>query len=138
MPTSSGIFSQRVQRQGQPAFRAELLSRYDGKWMVIQETAEAVLEAAHIQPYMGLPSNTMSNGLLLRSDIHTLFDLHLLGIDSEGRVVLSGLHLECVLVAVDEQHRPGEVGGALQDECPLHAEAPGVGRFGLHHQQHAR
>lgn len=53
MPTSSGIFSQRVQRQGQPAFRAELLSRYDGKCVVTQETAEAVLEAAHIQPYMG-------------------------------------------------------------------------------------
>lgn len=32
----------------------------------------------------------MRNGLLLRSDIHTLFDLNLLGIDSKARIVVSG------------------------------------------------
>ena len=41
----------------------------------------AVLEAAHIKPYQGENDNHPENGLLLRSDIHTLFDLDLLGIE---------------------------------------------------------
>ena len=48
-----------------------------------------MLEAAHISPYRGEDDNHVENGLLLRSDIHTLFDLDLLGIDPERlRVVL--------------------------------------------------
>lgn len=43
-------------------------------------TVLAVLEAAHIKPYLGEQDNHPENGLLLRSDIHTLFDLDLLGI----------------------------------------------------------
>jgi len=42
-----------------------------------------VLEAAHIKPYRGEKDNHPKNGLLLRSDIHTLFDLDLLGIEPE-------------------------------------------------------
>jgi predicted restriction endonuclease len=38
-------------------------------------------EAAHITPYLGPESNHVSNGLLLRADIHTLLDLDLIGID---------------------------------------------------------
>jgi predicted restriction endonuclease len=34
-----------------------------------------VLDAAHIQPYLGLASNHLQNGLLLRSDLHRLYDL---------------------------------------------------------------
>jgi hypothetical protein len=41
----------------------------------------AVLEAAHIAPYRGESDNHVKNGLLLRSDLHTLFDLNLLGIE---------------------------------------------------------
>jgi predicted restriction endonuclease len=37
-------------------------------------------EAAHIIPYQGIETNHPSNGLPLRADIHTLFDLHLLSI----------------------------------------------------------
>jgi hypothetical protein len=44
-------------------------------------TVLAVLEAAHIKPYRGEQDNHPENGLLLRSDIHTLFDLDLLGIE---------------------------------------------------------
>jgi predicted restriction endonuclease len=39
-----------------------------------------VLEAAHITPYLGPDTNHVSNGLLLRADIHTLFDLRLIRI----------------------------------------------------------
>ncbi|MEO2018753.1 MAG: HNH endonuclease signature motif containing protein [Fuerstiella sp.] len=41
----------------------------------------AVLEAAHIRPYRRPEDNDVQNGLLLRADIHTLFDLNLLGIE---------------------------------------------------------
>jgi hypothetical protein len=42
-----------------------------------------VLEAAHIKPYQGEGDNHPANGLLLRADIHTLFDLDLLGIEPD-------------------------------------------------------
>jgi len=42
---------------------------------------EELLEAAHIAPYRNASHNDLSNGLLLRADIHTLFDLHLIQID---------------------------------------------------------
>jgi putative restriction endonuclease len=40
-----------------------------------------VLEAAHIRPHRGQRDNHPENGLLLRADLHTLFDLDLLGIE---------------------------------------------------------
>jgi predicted restriction endonuclease len=42
------------------------------------------LEAAHIKPYRGESDNHPENGLLLRADIHTLFDLNLIGIEPKG------------------------------------------------------
>ena len=40
-----------------------------------------VLEAAHIIPYQGPSTNHVGNGLLLRADLHTLFDLGLIAVD---------------------------------------------------------
>ncbi|WP_235872788.1 HNH endonuclease [Pseudoxanthomonas winnipegensis] len=66
------------QRQGQPQFRMDLLDAYEGCCAVTGSNAVRVLEAAHIHPYRGEHTNRVDNGLLLRSDIHTLFDLGLL------------------------------------------------------------
>src|SRR5690606_23410684 len=60
---------------------------YEGRCAVTGTNAEAVLEAAHIRPYRGPQSNVLSNGLLLRADIHILFDLALLAIDPASRKV---------------------------------------------------
>jgi hypothetical protein len=68
-----------VVRRGQPRFRNDLLARYR-HCLVTRFSAPAVLEAAHISPYRGDTTNDVRNGLLLRSDIHTLFDLNLLTI----------------------------------------------------------
>lgn len=65
-----------AQRQGQQAFRRSLLSAYGRRCAVTGTSTESVLEAAHIARYFGKQSNKTSNGLLLRADIHTLFDLH--------------------------------------------------------------
>jgi hypothetical protein len=78
-----------AQRRGQPAFRDGLLAAYGRRCAVTGETAEAVLEAAHIDPYGESGCNDLSNGLLLRADVHTLFDLHLLAVDPAGRLEVS-------------------------------------------------
>ncbi|MEO2036120.1 MAG: HNH endonuclease [Planctomycetaceae bacterium] len=72
-----------VKRSGQPKFKRELLKAYDGKCAVTGCDAESALEAAHIIPYCGDDSDHVSNGMLLRADIHTLFDLGLLRIHPE-------------------------------------------------------
>lgn len=70
-----------VRRQGQRSFRKKLLEAYAFQCAVTGCTIESLLEAAHIFPYLGADTNVVSNGLLLRADIHTLFDLGLLWID---------------------------------------------------------
>jgi hypothetical protein len=49
---------------------------------------EDVLEAAHIMPYRGKQTSHVSNGLLLRADLHTLFDCGLLTIEPRARTVV--------------------------------------------------
>jgi putative restriction endonuclease len=47
---------------------------------VTESDCPAALEAAHIKPYIGEATNHITNGWLLRSDLHTLFDRHLIGV----------------------------------------------------------
>lgn len=65
-----------VLRRGQGRFRRALLDAYGRRCAVTGSRVEAVLEAAHIRRYQGGHTDVVSNGLLLRSDIHTLFDCH--------------------------------------------------------------
>lgn len=76
-----------VQRRGQPDFRKKLIAAYDSRCAITGCDALAALEAAHIIPYTGPQSNYVTNGLLLRADIHTLFDLDLVGIDPESLTI---------------------------------------------------
>lgn len=46
------------------------------------------LEAAHIRPYRHESDNAQDNGILLRADLHTLFDLDLLAIDPNTHNIL--------------------------------------------------
>lgn len=68
-------------RRGQAAFRQALRMRFGDTCLVTRCKLPDLLEAAHISPYRGEKDHHPSNGLLLRADIHTLFDLNLLGID---------------------------------------------------------
>lgn len=78
-------------RRGQPAFRKALMTAYGGRCAVTGCDVEDVLEAAHISPYSGTSSDHVTNGLLLRADIHTLLDCGLLAVDPSTReVVLTG------------------------------------------------
>lgn len=80
-----------TQRQGQGPFRLALLEAYGRTCAITGASAVQVLEAAHIFPYDGVQTNHVTNGVLLRSDLHTLFDLGLLKIDDDYTVVVSDL-----------------------------------------------
>ena len=77
-----------VRRRGQPAFRRALLARYGSTCPVTGCSVQAVLEATHIASHQGVASNYPENGLLLRSDIRTLFDLGLLAVNEDDLRVL--------------------------------------------------
>ncbi|HEX3365773.1 HNH endonuclease [Phenylobacterium sp.] len=68
-------------RQGGAAFRAALLRAYGSKCAITHEDAPEALEAAHIVPYLGPQTDLVENGILLRADLHTLFDRQLIDID---------------------------------------------------------
>ena len=73
------------QRLGQDKFREALLTIYDGQCAITGCQVEKVLEAAHIYTSPGKDLNTPSNGILLRADVHHLFDWDLLRIEPKGR-----------------------------------------------------
>jgi hypothetical protein len=75
------IYRQIKARRGQQAFRNALLAAYNSCCMVTGCSVKDVLEAAHIVPYQGANTNHPTNGLLLRADLHTLFDCGLFSID---------------------------------------------------------
>ncbi|MFY0646694.1 MAG: HNH endonuclease [Sulfitobacter geojensis] len=78
-----------ARRRGQARFRASLLEAYDARCCITGCELKGVLEAAHITPYLGNSSNHVQNGMLLRCDIHTLFDLGLLAINDSYEVLLA-------------------------------------------------
>ena len=61
-------------RLGQGAFRVLVTESYQRRCAVTGERTLPVLEAAHIKPFVKSGPNLVSNGLLLRSDLHILFD----------------------------------------------------------------
>jgi predicted restriction endonuclease len=65
-------FAAIVRRRGQSRFRRSLLRAYTGQCAVTACDAQETLEAAHILPYRGQRTNHVTNGLLLRADLHSL------------------------------------------------------------------
>ncbi len=63
-----------VPRLGQATFRIELEKQYRTRCAVTGERTRPVLDAAHIKPFSMVKEHALPNGLLLRKDIHRLFD----------------------------------------------------------------
>lgn len=61
-------------RLGQGTFRVSVIEAYDRACAVTGEHSLPVLEAAHIRPYADDGPHEVRNGLLLRTDIHRLYD----------------------------------------------------------------
>jgi putative restriction endonuclease len=70
----AGTVYEQESRPGQRIFKAALLAVYGGACAVTNEHSLPVLDAAHIRPYAREGPDRVSNGLLLRADLHRLFD----------------------------------------------------------------
>lgn len=81
-------------RRGQPAFRSTLLANYGRRCAVTACQAVPVLEAAHISTVPGADLNAPTNGLIMRADIHTLFDLGLIAIHDKDYSLLVSPEIE--------------------------------------------
>jgi hypothetical protein len=76
---------ERVVRIGAVPFRSAVIEAYQGKCAISGSKVIQILQAAHIKPYRGTPTNLIDNALLLRVDIHQLFDKNLIGINPDTR-----------------------------------------------------
>ena len=78
-------------RLGQSVFRINVMRAYNFVCALTGNGVTQVLDAAHIRPFSDGGSHSIQNGLLLRKDIHSLFDAGLVAFDDEGRLLGSGL-----------------------------------------------
>jgi len=76
-------------RLGQGAFRVEVTDAYNRRCAITGERTLPALEAGHIKPYAENGPHEINNGLLLRSDLHNLFDLGYLTVTLEYKVEVS-------------------------------------------------
>lgn len=80
-------------RLGQGAFRVAVTDAYQRRCAITGEKTLPVLEAAHIIPYAENGLHEVKNGILLKSDFHTLFDDGYITMTKDYRVeVSSRLH----------------------------------------------
>jgi putative restriction endonuclease len=76
-------------RLGQGAFRVIVTDVYHRQCALTNSHVLHVLDAAHIRPYAEGGSHSPTNGLLLRQDVHTLFDRGYLTVSPDYRVEVS-------------------------------------------------
>lgn len=81
------ILSEIVRRTGQGAFRAGLIRSYRGQCAITGCAVLEILDAAHITPYLGERTNVLENGILLRTDLHTLWDLGFIAVDPQSKTI---------------------------------------------------
>lgn len=77
-----------LERRGPQYFRQSLLDAYGTRCAITQCNYPEVLEAACILPGRNSLSQLLTNCLLLRADVHTLFDLGKIAIDTDSMQVL--------------------------------------------------
>ncbi len=75
-------FTMQEARPDQAEFRAALIKLYNGRCPITRCGVHAVLQAAHIVPFSKdiALRNDPKNGLILRSDLHSLFDKFLVSV----------------------------------------------------------
>jgi len=76
-------------RLGQGSFRTLVIDAYSRRCAITGESTLPALEAAHIRSYSAQGVHQVSNGLLLRSDFHKLFDAGLVTVDPSLQVHVS-------------------------------------------------
>jgi putative restriction endonuclease len=76
-------------RLGQQSFKALVLAAYERRCAITGAKVRPVLQAAHIRPVTQGGDHRLDNGLLLRADVHIMFDRGYLGVDSQYRLMVS-------------------------------------------------
>lgn len=77
-------------RLGQGAFRLAITDSYERRCAVSGEKTLPILDAAHIHAFEAGGEHAVPNGLLLRTDIHRLFDLGYVTVAPDNRFEVSG------------------------------------------------
>ena len=107
-------------RLGQGAFRVLVTDAYSRRCAMTGERTLPVLESAHIKPYSSSGPHSVNNGLLLRSDLHKLFDL--------GYITLTmDYHVE-VSKRIKEEYENGRDYYALQGRTLISLPEEGIYR----------
>lgn len=76
-------------RLGQGGFRTLVIDAYDRRCAISGERSLPALEAAHIKPFAIVQRHETHNGILLRADIHKLFDAGYVAVDPNLRFKVS-------------------------------------------------
>ena len=91
LPISSGYtIGTAKHRIGQGVFSVRVADAYHHRCAITGERTMPVLQAAHIKPVSNNGPYSVPNGMLLRSDIHTLFDWGYITVNDDLRVEVSG------------------------------------------------
>jgi hypothetical protein len=107
----------RKKRVSSPSYRSLIMTAYHS-CAITGEEFHGVLEACHIQPYINENSNHVQNGMLLRSDIHTLFDSGLITVDENYYVQVSpkvkseyyhSLNGSLIHIPVNKKYQPSRI-----------------------------
>lgn len=77
-------------RIGQGTFRISVMEAYQNSCAITTEHSLPVLEAAHIMPFSKQGPNEITNGLLLRADLHKLFDTGYITVTTDHKMEVSG------------------------------------------------
>ncbi|MBI3707617.1 MAG: HNH endonuclease, partial [Proteobacteria bacterium] len=107
-------------RLGQGTFRVTVTDFYGRRCAVTGEKTLPLLDAAHIRPYAAGGAHEVTNGLLLRTDVHRLFDLGYVTVSDDGRFEVGrrlkddfengrlyyAMHGQSVALPADPRHRP--------------------------------
>jgi HNH endonuclease len=107
-------------RLGQGTFRVAVTDHYGRRCAVTGERTLPLLDAAHIRPFAAGGEHEVSNGLLLRTDVHRLFDLGYVTVSGDGRFEVGrrlredfengrdyyALHGQSVKVPSDSRYKP--------------------------------
>ncbi|WP_227107413.1 HNH endonuclease signature motif containing protein [Chromobacterium rhizoryzae] len=100
--------SKTVVDRNQLRFRHALLS-LDKCCGITGETTERALEAAHIVPVAEDGMEWLENGILLRADLHRLYDKHLFTIQPDGKVKLQGELSDAYIELLKDKRLPTSV-----------------------------
>lgn len=126
------VLAKIVRRKRQAEFRQQLLQAYDGRCAISQFDIAPTLQAAHICSYLGPRSQMVTNGLLLRADLHILFDRMLISVDPGDMRIRISKQLEnsCyaelerrpLVLPADRELRPSECRLSAHHDAFLRSE----------------